>query len=171
MLSGEKVSLRPWCREDIEALMIMRNDAALQKLLMTQPRPNSRERVIQWLTEKSSQDNAVFFVIAESTGGHAVGYVQVVDIDQLHCRGNLGICLAADVQGRGYGTETLQLLEPYLQKNLGLRKVVLQVLADNESAIALYRKAGYREVGYLKEHFLFDGSFMDVLIMEKIIYS
>jgi len=151
--------------------MAMRNDVSLQKLLMTQPRPNSRERVVQWLTEKSELADGLFFVVTGMSANNAVGYVQVADIDRTHRRGSLGICLAPNVQGKGYGLEVLNLLETHVKDKHDFKKLILQVLADNYPAINLYLKARYREVGCLKEHFLLDGKFRDVLIMEKVLIS
>ncbi|WP_167632347.1 GNAT family N-acetyltransferase [Mariprofundus ferrooxydans] len=169
MLSGNKIALRAWSADDIAPLSAMRNDVELQKLLMTQPKPNSNEQVARWLSDKSSRENGVFFVVAELVGGSAVGYVQVVDMDFLHGTGKLGICLARDSQGKGYGYEVLHLLEGYLQETFHLRKIILHVLANNGAAIGLYRRAGFIDVGCMREHFYLDGAFQDVLVMEKIL--
>ena len=97
------------------------------------------------------------------------GYIQVVNIDRLDGVGELGICLAPAAQGSGLASEACQLLEPYLRRIIGLRKLVLKVLATNSRAVAFYRKSGYREVGRLESHFRIDDRFEDVLIMERFL--
>lgn len=168
MLKGKHVALREWRESDVGALTAIRNDIALQRLLMTQAKPNSVERVRLWLTERSNQENMVFFVIADR-GDNAVGYLQVAYIDRFHGRGDLGICLLPDAHGRGIATEACQLLEQYSRDTLALHKLCLQVLVDNIRAISFYRKLGYRDVGILRQHFREGNSYHDVLLMERLL--
>ena len=46
-----------------------------------------------------------------------------------------------------------------------MRKVGLEVLADDERAVGAYRRAGFAEEGRLRAHSWFDGSFHDALVM------
>ena len=50
-----------------------------------------------------------------------------------------------------------------------LRKLLLHVFADNEGAVSFYQKLGFDEVGQMKDHFLNDGKYRDVIIMEKFL--
>lgn len=169
MLRGENVVLREWRETDLDGLASLRNDIELQRLLMTQARPNPNERVRQWLADRSSRDDMLFFVIA----GHddsVLGYVQVASIDRFQGHGELGICLSRAAQGRGVAGEASALLEDYLRTTLALRKLTLKVLVDNTRAIGFYRKHGYRDVGVLRQHFR-EGNhdYHDVLVMERLL--
>ncbi|KQY49728.1 GNAT family protein [Lysobacter sp. Root494] len=168
MLLGDKVILREWRESDLERLSALRNDIDLQRLLMSQARPNSVERVRQWLVERSARDDMVFFVVADGND-EAVGYIQVAAIDRFHGHGDLGICLSQSTQGLGIAAEACQLLEQYLIDTLALHKLTLRVLADNSRAIAFYRKHGYRDVGVLERHFRDGNSQHDVLLMERLL--
>jgi RimJ/RimL family protein N-acetyltransferase len=168
MLGDNRIVLRAWNQDDLDALGQLRNDFALQEMLMTQPRPNSADRVQEWLTEKSGRDDAVFFVIAEHDNDRVIGYVQVLNMNATHGTGELGICIGPDRQGSGYGTATMALLEGYLRRVFSMRKLLLHVFADNERAVNFYRKLGFDEVGCMKNHFFNDGEFRDVIIMEKL---
>lgn len=168
MLRGDKVMLREWRESDLERLAALRNDIDLQRLLMAQARPNSVERVRQWLTDRSARDDMVFFVIADDRD-EAVGYIQVAGIDRVHGHGDLGICLSQPAQGHGVAAEACRLLEQYLTETLALHKLTLKVLAANSRAVAFYRKHGYREVGVLRRHFRDGDSYHDVLLMERLL--
>ncbi len=169
MIADDRIVLRAWAQDDLDALGKLRNDLTLQEMLMSQPRPNSADRVRDWLTEKSGRDDGVFFVIAERDSNRVLGYVQVVKMNTLHGTGELGLCIGPDLQGNGYGSSAMALLEDYLQRVFGLRKLLLQVLADNEVAVNFYRKLGFDEVGRLQDHFLNNGEYRDVVIMEKFL--
>ena|SRR5271165_5332643 len=169
MLVGQNVTLRAWRDSDLEVLTALRNDSKLQAQLMTQPRPNSTVRVRQWLSEKSSRTDGVFFIVATQKEDRAIGYVQVLNLDLLNGHGDLGICVSPAAQGQGYGRETLALLEVYLRRTFALRKLMLQALADNAGALAFYHECGYGNAGRLTEHFYTDGRFCDVVLMEKFL--
>lgn len=169
MIVGEKVALRAWSAGDLPALQLMRNDLRLQRQLMTQPRSNSLDQVKDWLTARTKSADAVFFIIACKSSDQAAGFVQVVGMDLMNGVGKLGICIAPESQGKGYGGETVTLLESYLRDVFRLRKLTLEVLAENVVALGMYTKHGYREVGRLREHFFTGGSYDDVVIMEKMI--
>jgi diamine N-acetyltransferase len=169
MLAGKDVVLRPWCEDDLPVLMRLRNDVALQTQLMTQPRPNSRVRVSQWLKDRSERTDGVFFVVAAAHDDHALGYVQLADMDVMHGRGALGICLDPAVHGQGIAAQTIELLQTYVVQVFGLRKIVLQVLCSNLRAIAFYEKQRFQRVGVLREHTFLQGCYVDVLLMEKLL--
>lgn len=168
MLHGTRVILREWRESDVERLAALRNDIDLQRLLMAQPRPNPLARVRQWLSERSSSENMVFFVVADASDD-AVGYIQVAALDRFHGHGDLGICLSPAAQGHGIATEACRLLDEYLVETFDLYKLTLSVLADNSRAIAFYRRHGYREIGVMKGHFREGNGRRDVLLMERLL--
>jgi RimJ/RimL family protein N-acetyltransferase len=169
MLIGPKVVLRAWRESDLQSLLELRNNASLQHRLMTQPRPNSLERVKQWLLDKSGREETIFFVIASRADDSVVGYVQLANLKLLHGTGEVGICLAPSAQRKGLGRESFELLETYVRNTFALRKLLLYVFADSDGAIAFYQVCGYSESGRLARHFYSEGEYKDVLIMEKII--
>jgi RimJ/RimL family protein N-acetyltransferase len=59
----------------------------------------------------------------------------------------------------------VRLVVNYAFNQLGLRRIYLEVLADNASAIRLYEKCGFKVEGTLRRHVFKDGKLKDVLIM------
>jgi len=58
---------------------------------------------------------------------------------------------ATDCWGKGYGTETTQLMLTYAFDMLGFHAIWLRVIGTNERAIRAYRRAGFQEAGRLRE--------------------
>jgi RimJ/RimL family protein N-acetyltransferase len=169
MMVGEKVVLRTWQASDLPALQLMRNDLRLQRQLMAQPKGNSLDQVKDWLNARTKSTDGLFFIIACKSSDQVAGYVQIIGMDFLNGLGKLGICIAPGLQGKGYGGEAITLLEDYLSNVFRLRKLTLEVLAENNVAIGMYTKYGYREAGRLREHFYTGNRYGDVVIMEKLI--
>lgn len=167
LLCGDKVILRAPHDDDLPMLAELRNDVELQTRLMSIARPNSVERVREWLTRRGSDPDGLFFIVAHRVDNATAGFVQVQRIDWVHGHAWLGICLAASARGVGIGGETLSLVESYLVNRFRLRKLMLEVLAINQRAVGFYSRAGYEIAGIWRRHFYADGQFHDVQIMEK----
>ena len=169
MLIGRKATLRAPGDADLELLFSLRNDVQLQQQLLAVPRPNTLQRVHDWLQRRLSDEQSVFFVVADRESGRGCGFLQIVHIDLLHQTGELGICLAPTERGKGYGREAITLAQRYVRSTFGMRKLTLQVLASNQSAIRLYQRLDYTVVGTLQRHFYFGGEYHDVVIMEHFL--
>jgi diamine N-acetyltransferase len=167
MLETEKTLLRSPLAEDKQFLLVMRNDVELQGMLMSRAKPNNSSRIDEWIDKRLSDEYGVFFVIADSKTNTPVGYIQLLRMDFIHQRGDLGICIDKHHHGKGYAKDALLLLESYVRNLFNIRKIVLQVLNENLRAIRFYEKMGYRNVGTLQEHFYLNNEFHDVLLMEK----
>lgn len=72
-----------------------------------------------------------------------------------------------DDRGKGYGTEACKLVLDYCW-SIGLNRVSLNPFANNERAIACYKKAGFQIEGTLRQQFFIDGEFVDALMMSAL---
>ncbi len=168
MGGAPRIGLRPWRDADVAALRDLRNDVELQAKLLARARGSDDAGVREWLGRRSS-GGSVLLVVTEAQGDRAIGYVQAVDVDRDDGRADLGICLAPVHQGMGLGTEALRRFMDHLSANEGIGKVTLRVRADNDRAIACYRRLGFRECGTLRAHARFDGRWIDVVMMEAFL--
>jgi diamine N-acetyltransferase len=167
MIQTHKTLLRMPVSRDKDLLLVMRNDLDTQHLLMSRAKPNTSDRVDAWLNRRLSDEHGIFFIIADLESDLCVGFVQLVNIDFISRRGDLGIWINQEQRGIGYGHDALSLLENYVRKIFNIRKIGLQVLANNQKATNFYQKMGYYNVGVLQEHFYINDEFHDVLLMEK----
>ncbi len=164
------IQLRAPARADLTFLAALRNDARLQRQLMVQPRNYSPSDVRAWLRRRTRDPHGAFYVVA-AADARPLGFVQLTQMDSVNGTTDLGICLAAESQGKGIAAAVFRLLELRARREFKLRKIMLRVLTVNRRAIAFYRKAGFREIGVCRRHFLQDGKFRDVLLMEKFLAS
>lgn len=80
--------------------------------------------------------------------------------------GKFGISIHHDYQDKGIGTKLMQYLLDWAKQNEQTKMICLSVHANNLRAIALYKKMGFKEFGYLKNCIEdTDGSFTDSIEM------
>ena len=163
-MDSEKIILRPIEDTDIDHLHELLNDSNNQQLVGGSVIPMSRNEVLQWLQAKRSAADACQFAI--ETGGVFCGYVQLVSINKMDGNATLGINISKQFQGKGLGKLVLQRAHDFARNKLLLRKIILYVRSDNQTAIKLYLNLGYRKVGTLAQHVKTASGHIGLEIME-----
>jgi ribosomal protein S18 acetylase RimI-like enzyme len=99
---------------------------------------------------------------------HIANDVTPVDIPECAHRGILGMGLVAPFRGQGLGERLLQACIAQAPR-VGLSKIELTVSSANARAIALYRKTGFKEVGFIRDYRRVDGTTYDAALMERLV--
>ena len=154
--------------DDLAVLAALRNDVATQYALLASPRPNTLDDVRAWVVRRAHDPAALFAVVADETDA-AVGFTQVVGIDERSRHGTFGIAIAADHRGRGHGRAAIEHVFDAARADGRLDKLVLNVATDNAGAWALYRAAGFRDVGVHRRHYHGPNGWHDVAVMERFL--
>jgi RimJ/RimL family protein N-acetyltransferase len=81
---------------------------------------------------------------------------------------DVGLMVARDRRRQGVGAALLAAAERWA-RSVGVLKIELHVFPHNQAALALYRHAGYREVGLRRLHFSRGGTLLDAILMEKVL--
>jgi putative acetyltransferase len=132
----------------------------------------------QWrarLTEMLAPGKPDLILVAERPG--ADGQPTVVGHAGLNPAGaalrrrhvvSLGISIAPEAQGQGVGKALMQALCDYADRWAQVLRIELTVYADNQRAIALYRRFGFVEEGRMRAYALRDGLYVDALAMARL---
>ncbi len=102
--------------------------------------------------------------------GEVIGNIsleQSARIRQSHV-GGLGMGVAPAWHGKGVGSLLMQTALSIADDWMNLRRVELTVFADNEPALALYRKFGFEIEGRLRDYAVRDGAYVDALTMARL---
>lgn len=159
---------RPPREEDVPALAALRNDLPTQYALLASPTPNSLDDVRAWIARRTSDRAALFNVVADENDA-AVGFTQVVAIDERSRHGMFGIAIDGRHRGRGHGRAALERTLEAARADGRLDKLVLHVAADNTVARALYGAVGFRDVGVHRRHYRGPERWHDVAVMERFL--
>ena len=102
-------------------------------------------------------------------GEQLVGWCDVVPKthESLRHSGVLGMGVAATHRSQGIGSRLMDTTLEAASAN-GLSRIELTVRADNQPAIALYARKGFKLEGTLRRYLRVDGEWFDALLMAKI---
>jgi RimJ/RimL family protein N-acetyltransferase len=108
-----------------------------------------------------------WFTVYETDGWKPIGVTWLSDIDARHGTAELSIFIGeAERRGRGLGTEAVRLTLEYAFRALGLYSVMLVVLEFNSPARRAYERAGFRQFGFRKGSYVWNGRRWDDVYME-----
>ena len=77
----------------------------------------------------------------------------------------------SDYRDKGNGTEALQLLLSYCFNSLGFHRVELVVYEENERAIHMYEKVGFKKSGILRELEWYNGKWRNMIVMDILAHE
>jgi RimJ/RimL family protein N-acetyltransferase len=97
-----------------------------------------------------------------------IGYVRVSNYSIQNQRLMIGIDISPAFSGKGYATKSFYKIIPYLFKTYNLNKISLEVLSDNDRAIHLYNKIGFKKEGVKRQDIVKNGIWLDSIIMSII---
>jgi UDP-4-amino-4,6-dideoxy-N-acetyl-beta-L-altrosamine N-acetyltransferase len=165
MLAGNRVLLREIEESDLDLIVKWRNDPEVLRYLFSYlPISSASQR--QWYQRYLTDDRQQTFVIVLKDENKPVGTIGLSVIDHRDQKAELGIMIGEKGErGKGVGEEALRLLIGYAFTQMNLRKIKALAFADNETAIRLYEKCGFRREGLLKEEAYKDGRFKDVCVL------
>lgn len=127
-------------------------------------------RSLEYTRERFGRVQADAHVLVAVVDGRVVGNIGL-QIEQGARRrdvGSFGMSVHDDFQGRGIGTALMAAMIDLADNWLGLRRIEMEVWADNEAAIRLYRKFGFEVEGTGRQYARRAGQFVDALFMARL---
>ncbi len=154
--------------EDLEDMIDFINSLVEEEAMVSRHTKVTREQEIDWLAEnlKKLEKGQQIYIVAE-VGGKMVGSCAINPMfGRMSHLGSLGISVKEGYSGIGIGMDLMKEAEKHAI-HMRLKSVKLEVFENNEPAIALYEKMGYKITGRVPEAILYKGEYVDSLIMAK----
>ncbi len=152
---------------DLTAIRAIYNEGIADRVATLDEEPKSAGDIAAWWSDHGGR----YAVLVAERGGAVVGWSSLNRYSH-RCAydgvADLSVYVAREARGKGVGFELLDALERVARGN-GFDKIVLFTLPFNANGQALYRKAGFREVGTFRNQGRLDGRFVDVMAMEKLL--
>lgn len=152
------ITLRDFCETDIPDKIRWINDSENNQYLHYDL-PMEYEKTLQWYRNKNN--NIRLDLIIEYCG-ISVGLIGLLGIDRTNNKAEYYICLGEkEYKGRGIAKVATNMLVNYGFTELGLKKIFLNVDAENTTACHLYEKCGFECEGYFKKDMFCRGKYID----------
>jgi L-phenylalanine/L-methionine N-acetyltransferase len=123
----------------------------------------------QRLEAMAAKESAEILLLAERDG-ELLGSLGLHPVDRVRRRhvAQLGLSVGAAHQGQGVGKRLMQAACDYADRWAHLLRLELSVYTDNERAIALYRRFGFRHEGTHVAYALRNGRYCDLHSMARL---
>ncbi len=164
-----KLTVRAGLPEDWEALYAIRSQPGVRYNVLATPFENPltvRDR-------RAQQSEGQYRLIAEAT--LTDGTIEIAGelgfyLDKLSGahRGDFGIQVKTEYQGRGVGSALMTGMCDLADNWLNLHRIELEVFTDNERGLALYQKFGFEIEATMRRYAFRDGVYTDAYIMGRI---
>ena len=161
--------MRPAREDDAAALREIFNDAVQDGLATFDTEPRTLEEQ-QQLIAAAAQDPRRPILVAELRGW-VLGWTTLQRFDprpQWEDVGEVIVYVRRSFRNYGVGRQLMKALQQEAQ-NLGYRKLIGWVLADNRDSLRLCRATGWREVGRHEQHARREEGFRDVVVVEYLV--
>ncbi len=159
------ITLERFTEAHIEGITALYNDPAVARQVLQMPFQSTEV----WRKRLAPENERVVQLVALHQGqviGN-IGLEQVSRIRRSHCA-HIGMGVAVAWQGQGVGSRLLAAALDLADNWMNVQRVELTVYADNEAAIALYRKFGFDTEGVFREYAVRDGVLVDALSMARL---
>ncbi len=166
-LIGKKLYLSPVSEEDVETYIKWMNDEIVGLNFGQNMNVVGSRNDLKWLYEPPNDIQRYGIVLLDSNV--LIGAISLQNINHLNRNAFIGIFIGeTEHRSKGYGSEAIRLLLNYGYSTLNLNNIMLSVHADNEAAIACYKKVGFREIGRRSEWIFKNGKYIDNIYMEML---
>jgi RimJ/RimL family protein N-acetyltransferase len=165
-LEDSRVVVRTLEEKDIDAYVLAFAEGESLLNLVGYEEVPSRERVARWLGDNwvGRPEWAWEFVVADVKSDAFLGTIMLHSLDWTHRRGEVGFWIAASARGRGAGSAALRLLLDWAFADLGLERIEMTALPENEAVPRLAAKFGFTYEGCLRQRNYERGRRVDLLI-------
>lgn len=161
-ISGDRVTLRRAATSDLPTLLAILDEPSVARWWQ-----GSSRGELEQLVTAGSQETTVFVAEVDSEVVGLLYATEENDPDYRHA--GIDITLRTSAQGQGFGTDAVRALARWLIEERGHHRLSIDPAADNDAAIACYRKVGFRPVGVMRQYERRDdGHWHDGLLMDLL---
>lgn len=167
-LQGDKVKLKTIEEEDIQFLQENINKKQIRKNLTT-TKPINLNQQNDFFENVISSDKDVHLAICNRE--NIVGIISLEDEEDDIGAATIGLWIAPEYHGNGYGTESVKLVTNYGFNELNYHRISARAYETNKASQKIWEKLEFEKEGELREKTFIDGEFGDIYIYGVLEYE
>ena len=136
-------------------------------LLEPGERKTTIEQMIDRITSMSGSNGTIFLIEDENKIGGFLA-AQRGGTNRIRHSAYIVIGMLKEYRGKKLGTKLFEELQKWVAEN-NITRLELTVVKNNEAAIKLYEKAGFKIEGIKEKSMIIDGNYVDEYYMGKIL--
>jgi L-phenylalanine/L-methionine N-acetyltransferase len=132
-------------------------------ILTVEPPPFESTRA--FVQNNIEKNYAQYVAVSENK---IIGWADIIPLEHptMAHVGSLGMGVVTEFRGQGIGSKLLASVIQHAWDS-GLKRLELEVFADNGAAIALYKKHGFVQEGIKRYARVIDGYYQDIIVMAQ----
>ncbi len=167
--TGPRLLIRPAREDDAAALREIFNEGVQDHRATFETEPVSVEDQRRQIVA-AAEDPRHPVLVAELRGW-ILGWATLQGHDPRPQLGDIGevfVYVRRSFRNYGVGRQLMKTIQ-HQAGNLGYRKLIGRVLAENRDSLSLCRATGWREVGRHEQHARHDAALRDVIVVEYLV--
>lgn len=159
------ITIRRATFDDVPAITQMHADYSAYANTLQLPYPTTRT----W-EARLGANNPLITQFVAILDDNVVGLLAISQASQARRRhvATFGITVSEAHQGKGIGSQLMQVMVDYCDNWLNIHRIELEVFATNESGVGLYEKFGFELEGKMRDYAFRDGQYVDAVMMSRI---
>jgi RimJ/RimL family protein N-acetyltransferase len=158
-LMTPRLTLRPLAARDVDAVFAMMSDSETMRF-WDWPAFKDRETVADIVDAQladTKSGNALYWAVALTPEGEAIGSCDLSDIDRHHSRAEVGFLFNRSHWGNGYAREAMDAVIALAFEDLNLRRLWARFHTGNAASQRLLERLAFTREGTLRGHIVREG--------------
>ena len=140
------------------------NNPQVNQFLETRFEIQSIESISDYIKKSLKNDNEYLFAIRTIKGNKHIGNIKLGFININHKIGDISLFIGdTKFWGQGVAVEAINTITKFAFEQLELYKLSAGAYSENIASTKAFIRAGYKEDGIRKNHFLFQGKYSDLI--------
>lgn len=136
----------------------------VNQFLETRFETQSVESINDYILKSLKNSNEYLFAIRTIESNKHIGNIKLGPINNNHKLGDISLFIGdTNFWGKGVAVEAIKTITKFAFDKLGLYKISAGAYAENTASTKAFIKAGYKEDGIRKKHFLSQGKYSDLV--------
>jgi ribosomal-protein-alanine N-acetyltransferase len=168
-LEGENICFKPLNTNDAQEIHNYASDENVSRFIgwpLMKTLNETYDYIEEMLKRESAGTHLYASVILKSTQ-EIIGTAMIFNFDREAKHAEIGYVFHSSHWGKGYGTETVALMNDFAFETLNLHKIHARVVHANIGSARVLEKNGFGLEGRLKDHYFIDEVYYDSLLFGK----